>query len=75
MEETLRQLQFRYELQQLLNRYSAENGSNTPDFVLAEYLIACLAAFDKATGLRDSFYGIAPRPGRRLEVNAPESPR
>ena len=31
----------------LLNRYSMENGSNTPDFMLADYLIDCLRALDK----------------------------
>ena len=29
-----------------------ENGSNTPDYILANYLIACLVAFDAATTLR-----------------------
>jgi hypothetical protein len=46
-----------------INMASAENASNTPDFVLAEYLTDCLDAFDKATRRRDEWYGIAPRPG------------
>jgi hypothetical protein len=29
----------RDELSAALNRYSAENGSDTPDFILAEYLL------------------------------------
>ncbi len=39
---------FRRELAEVLNRHSAENGSNTPDFILASYLTACLDAFDVA---------------------------
>lgn len=46
-----------------INGTSAENGSNTPDFVLAEYLFDCLTAFDKAVCRRDSWYGVALRPG------------
>lgn len=45
------------ELAALLNRYSAENDSDTPDFLLAEYLLSCLATWNKATNLRDRWYG------------------
>jgi hypothetical protein len=44
-------------LRALLNRYSAENGSDTPDFVLAEYLLGCLLAFDAAVRRREAWYG------------------
>lgn len=40
-----------------LNRFSAENGSNTPDFILAQYLLACLAAFNEASRAREAWYG------------------
>lgn len=42
-----------------INCVSAENGSNTPDFILAEYLTDCLAAFDKASRAREKWYGKA----------------
>lgn len=45
------------ELRALLNRRCLENGSDTPDFILAEYLAACLAAFDAATNRREAWYG------------------
>lgn len=45
---------FQTELRDLLNRHSAENGSDTPDFILAEYLIRCLVSFDYAVRYRDS---------------------
>ena len=56
---------FRSELESLINRNSMENGSNTPDFVLAKYLEACLAAFDDAVRQRETWHGracIAPAP-------------
>lgn len=51
------------DLASLLNRACAENGSNTPDFVLAEYLTSCLAAFDAAAKARDQWYGVKLAPG------------
>ena len=44
------------ELVAVLNRHSAENGSNTPDFILAQFLLGCLAAFDGATLRRGDWY-------------------
>jgi len=48
---------FRRELMELINRHSKENGSNTPDFILAEYLIRCLNTFDHITTIRNEWYG------------------
>ena len=47
---------FRKELEVLINQNSLENGSNTPDFILAEYLENCLKAFDYAVSQRTSWY-------------------
>jgi hypothetical protein len=44
---------FREELTNLINKQSMENGSDTQDFVLANYLTACLVAFDQAVNERD----------------------
>ena len=41
----------------LLNKHSAENRSNTPDFILAQYLERCLWAFDTAVRGREAWYG------------------
>lgn len=49
----------RPEIQAVLNRNSAENESNTPDFILAHYLLDCLAAFDAATRSREAWFGRA----------------
>lgn len=39
---------FREELTALINSHSLENGSDTPDFVLANYLIGALSLFEAA---------------------------
>ena len=57
--------EFRNDLQKLINHHSKENGSNTPDLFLADYLVACLAAFDAATKARDVWYG----EGHQLDGN------
>jgi hypothetical protein len=46
----------RDQIQHILNAHSAENGSNTPDYILAEYLTDCLNAFDKAVTRRSNWY-------------------
>ena len=47
---------FRQELEELINKHSLENGSDTPDFILAEYLLESLRAFDRATNARESWF-------------------
>ena len=42
------------ELKTLINKHSKENASDTPDFVLADYLGQCLRAFDYAARYRES---------------------
>ena len=49
--------EFEKELASLINRYSKENESNTPDFILAGYIQYCLVAFNTATKLRDDWWG------------------
>ena len=41
----------------VLNSFSEENKSNTPDFVLAKYLMGCLDTFHLASNLREQWYG------------------
>jgi hypothetical protein len=53
----------RRDIETAINSNSAENGSNTPDFMLAEYLTDCLAAFDKAVIAREQWYGRNPNMG------------
>ena len=44
------------ELEGLINKYSLENKSDTPDFILAAYLVNCLSAFNFATTHRTKWY-------------------
>lgn len=46
----------RDELLTLLNRYSREDRSNTPDWVLADYLMACLEAYEMAVKARTAWH-------------------
>lgn len=48
---------FQNALTDLINSYSKENDSNTPDFILANYLLSCLNIFSYATKRRDNWYG------------------
>ena len=45
------------EIRVVLNRYSAEAPSGTPDYILANYLIDCLKAFNEAVSLRSVWRG------------------
>lgn len=46
-----------------ISKHNAENGSNTPDFILAQYLSDCLDAFNKASKRREAWYGVNLSPG------------
>lgn len=67
-------ISFRTKLQVLINQYSKENESNTPDFILAMYLENCLKAFNEATGQRENWYGRDPRPSETVILEEPPSP-
>jgi len=55
-------MKFQKELTDLINRHSKENDSNTPDYILAEYINNCLLAFTRAVHQRESWYGVIARP-------------
>ncbi len=48
---------FREELTALINSYSKEKESNTPDFILSHFLIGCLNSFGDAVQHREAWYG------------------
>lgn len=54
---------FEKELEGLINRHSQENASNTPDFILAQFLRSCLDAWNTGVQQRENWYGRDPRPG------------
>ena len=55
---------FKRDLAKLINIYSLESVSNTPDFIIAEYLTNTLLEFDKLMQSRDNWYGYGQRPRR-----------
>lgn len=53
-------LELRKQLTEILNGY--ENPSNTPDFILADYLVGCLENFDAIMQTRAKWYSeLAPQ--------------
>ena len=53
----------------LVNSESAENVSNTPDWILGQYLMACLNAFNTAAQQRDKWYGRDARPTETTNIH------
>lgn len=59
-------IRFGQELRAHLNLYQRENISDTPDRILADYMMACLGAFEEATNARSEWYE-PPRPAQAEE--------
>jgi len=53
---------FEKELENIINKYSKENESNTPDFILGQYLQGCLKVFNTTVQQRETWYGRDARP-------------
>ena len=49
-------LSFLREVQNLINKHNKENDSDTPDFILAQYLNNCLTNFNLAQQQRSDWY-------------------
>ena len=47
----------RKDIEEVINNLRLEDKCNTPDFILAEYLVDCLETFDKAINKREKWYG------------------
>ena len=60
---------FRDDLTNLINHHSKENGSGTPDFILAEYLQGCLDVFDRTSQKRREWYGANGNPSISKDVS------
>ena len=48
--------EFEKDLTILINKHSIESESDTPDFVLAKYLVKCLQAYESTVVKRDEWY-------------------
>lgn len=51
---------FEKDIEQIINANCIENFSNTPDFILSEFLTAMLKAFAKTINARDKWYDFNP---------------
>jgi hypothetical protein len=59
-------LSFRHELRELLNKHSmGKDGGDTPDYILADYLITCLHTLATALRARTHYHGRFERPDQR----------
>jgi hypothetical protein len=58
MDETLQRA-----IEHAINAHCAENDSNTPDFLLAEYMLGCLKVFNNTIRQREQWYGRDPNIG------------
>ena len=66
--------EFENELIALINKYSLESDSDTPDFILGKYLMGCLHNFNSAVDSRDSWYGELQSPSNGMgEVPVPNA--
>ena len=61
--------EFREDLETLINRHSLENKSNTPDFILAQFMERCLNLFDTAVQQRETWYGRDGRPSKKNKTH------
>ena len=52
---------FKDDLAKLISSLSLEQASNTPDFILADYLYHCLVSFNSSCNWREEWYGRKPK--------------
>lgn len=50
-------MSFEEDIRAVINSHNQENLSNTPDFILACYLVECMNSFDMAVSRREEWYG------------------
>lgn len=62
---------FRTDLERLINCHSRENGSDTPDFILADFLVGCLETFDRTLRRREEWYGRTKQEPAGIELPNP----
>jgi hypothetical protein len=62
-------MSFRTELTELINHHSVENRSNTPDFILANYLIDCIRAYDRAVSACTDYVENTPKVAAEQKQN------
>ena len=67
--------EFIKDLEDVINRHSRENGSDTPDFILAEFLAFILEVFNRTSRQRDKWHGFDSRKVCKLDDGVIEGNR
>ncbi len=67
--------EFRRRIEAVINDCSMENESDTPDFILADYLKNCLEAFDRAVNARRNWHSKESTKGWCEPKEQPVSPK
>ena len=57
---------FQKDLENLINHHNIDGESNTPDYVLASYLMTCLDNYHAVISSRDGFYDFHPEDQMRF---------
>lgn len=60
MKEELISEAFEKDLASLINKHSLENGSDTPDFILARHMVACLLIYNQSANQNSKWYKEGP---------------
>lgn len=63
---------FTKELEDLLNRFSWDNETNVPDYILARFLVKQLASLRELTTTRDRWFGFKPFSNIDTELKGPK---
>lgn len=67
-----RKKSFREKLASLINEHNLEGGSDTPDFILAQFLANSLANFEAVTKRRDAWHGFVTFASNKTGVSEAE---
>ena len=60
-------IMFEIDLEKLINEHSIDNDLNTPDYILADYLVNCLENYRKITEERENWHQL-PSPKNQVRV-------
>lgn len=60
---------FKVEIENLINIHSIDSELNTPDYILADYLVNCLEIYRKTNEQREKWHGR----GRQVSVDATDT--
>lgn len=58
------------ELEQVINKHGVDNELNTPDFILAQYVVRCFANLGGLMAGRDTWFGFWPFEKNKGELDA-----